>query len=214
MHLSLWKQALGFVPDDVWERTDLLTLVLAGNGLTEVSGRIGELRNLRMLDLGHNKLRQIPESLGSLEGLADFLYLHDNELAELPASLRRLIRLRYLNISKNTFENLPAAVTQMSGLIELRATDNRMTNLPPSISGLTRLRELHVRNNRLTTLPDTIGSLIELRLIDLRGNPIATLPESLLKLPRLEKLDLRWVYTLKPPTWFAELESRGCAVYL
>jgi Leucine-rich repeat (LRR) protein len=214
MHLSLWKQALGVVPDDVWDRTDLKTLVLADNGLTEVSHRIGELRNLRMLDLGHNKLSQIPESLGGLEALTDFLYLHDNELTALPPSLRQLTRLCYLNISENKFEVLPESVTEMSGLIELRVTDNRLTGLPPSISGLTRLRELHVRNNRLTTLPDAIGSLIELRQIDLIGNPIVSLPENLLKLPRLEKLDLRWVDTLNQPIWFAELEARGCAVYL
>lgn len=47
MHLSIWKQALGVVPDDVWDRTDLQKLVLADSGLTEVSDRIGELRNLR-----------------------------------------------------------------------------------------------------------------------------------------------------------------------
>jgi hypothetical protein len=88
---------------------------------------------------------------GDLEGLTDFLYLHDNELTELPPSLMRLKRLRYLNISENAFEVLPESVTGMFGLIELRATDNRLTYLPPAISRLTRLRELHVRNNRLTT---------------------------------------------------------------
>jgi hypothetical protein len=40
------------------------------------------------------------------------------------------------------------------------------------------------------------------------------LPEGLLGLPRLEKLDLRWVTTLGPTPWFAELERRGCAIYL
>ena len=213
LHLSLWKQALGVVPDVVWERTDLQTLVLAGNDLVEVSERIGNLRNLRMLDLGHNRLRGIPDSIGDIEGLSDFLYLHDNQLTDLPASLTRLDKLRYLNISQNAFEILPEAVTGMVGLIELRVTDNRLTSLPPSIARLARLRELHLRNNRLTTLPAAVGSLAELRQIDLRGNPITTLPESLLKLPRLEKLDLRWVSTLGPPKWFAELEARGCIVY-
>jgi hypothetical protein len=33
-------------------------------------------------------------------------------------------------------------------------------------------------------------------------------------LPRLEKLDLRWVATLEPPSWFANLEAKGCAVYI
>ncbi|MBS0224600.1 MAG: leucine-rich repeat domain-containing protein [Proteobacteria bacterium] len=214
LHLSLWKQKLGVVPDQVWEQTGLRTLVLADNDLTEVSGRIGNLKTLRMLDLGHNKLRRLPDSLGDIEGLSDFLYLHDNQLAMLPLSLMGLKRLRYLNISENEFEVLPEAVTGMVGLIELRVTDNRLTELPASISRLIRLRELHLRNNRLINLPDDVASLRELRLIDLRGNPVTHLPEGLLTLPRLEKLDLRWVTTLEPPTWFSQLEARGCAIYL
>ncbi|HVN02558.1 MAG TPA: leucine-rich repeat domain-containing protein [Caulobacteraceae bacterium] len=92
--LSLWKQALGAVPDAVWARTDLRTLILADNDLTEISPRLGGLKALRTLDLGHNRLTALPESLGALEGLSDFLYLHDNRLAALPASLGRLTRLR------------------------------------------------------------------------------------------------------------------------
>ncbi len=58
--LSLWGQGLGAVPDHVWDRTELRTLVLADNGLTELSERASALRALRMLDLDHNQLRQIP----------------------------------------------------------------------------------------------------------------------------------------------------------
>ena len=43
---------------------------------------------------------------------------------------------------------------------------------------------------------------------------MASLPPSLATLPRLDKIDLRWVTTLTPPAWFAELEARGCAIYL
>jgi len=81
--LSLWNQQLGHVPDGVWQRTDLETLVLAGNRLTQVSERIGSLRKLRMLDLGHNQLATVPAALGDLEGLTDFLYLNDNRLTSL-----------------------------------------------------------------------------------------------------------------------------------
>ena len=38
-----------------------------------------------------------PEPMPWLEGLSDFLYLHDNRLSTLPSSLGRLKRLRYLN---------------------------------------------------------------------------------------------------------------------
>src|ERR1700722_18639892 len=104
-----------------------------------------------MLDLGHNRLPELPISLGRLEGLSDFLYLHDNRLTQITDSLSRLQRLRYLNISENPFEAFPEVVTTMRSCIQLRLPDNRRTDLPPSIPRLTILRELHLRNNHLAT---------------------------------------------------------------
>ena len=211
--LNLWKKQLGHVPEWVWEQTNTETLVLADNDLSEVSGRIGGMRTLRMLDLGHNRLTTVPEALGDLDTLGDFLYLHDNKLGSLPSSLERLTKLRYLNISENAFEIFPECVCGMANLIELRVSDNALSSLPQSVARLSRLRELHLRNNQLTRLPESIGSLRELRQLDLRGNPITELPEPLAALPRLEKLDLRWVTTLASPAWLTDLEGRGCAVY-
>jgi Leucine-rich repeat (LRR) protein len=193
LHLSLWKKRLGRVPEWVWERTDLETLVLADNALSDVSPRIGRLKKLRMLDLGHNRLTQVPDDLADLDGLTDFLYLHDNQLTSLPSSLARLTKLRYLNISENAFELWPESVSGSTGRLE-------------------RLRELHLRDNKLTSLPESIAMLKELRHIDLRGNPLTQLPPILATMPRLEKLDLRWV-NLPPPAWLSTLEARGCVVY-
>ena len=86
-HLNLWKKRLGVVPEWVWERTSLETLILADNDLSEISGRIGNLKRLRTLDLGHNHRTAVPDPLGDLEALRDFLYLHDNRLTSLPPSL-------------------------------------------------------------------------------------------------------------------------------
>ena len=58
---------------------------LADNELSEVSGRVGRLKKLRMLDLGHNRLTEMPDTLADLDGLTDFLYLHDNQLTSLPS---------------------------------------------------------------------------------------------------------------------------------
>jgi hypothetical protein len=211
-HLNLWKKRLGRVPEWVWERNDLETLVLADNDLSEVSDQIGRLQKLRMLDLGHNRMTRLPDTLSDLDSLTDFLYLHDNQLSALPDTFARLTRLRYLNISENAFEQLPQCVFSMAGLIELRASGNRLTSLPDCIASLTRLRELHLRDTKLTSLPESIGSLHELRQIDLRGNPLTHLPASIAALPRLEKLDLRWV-NIQPYEWFSKLEARGCLVY-
>jgi Leucine-rich repeat (LRR) protein len=139
----------------------LETLVLAENGLREVSEQIGTLKRLRMLDLGHNQLTHVPEALGQLNALTDFLYLHDNRLTALPESLGKLTKLRYLNLSENTFEAFPECVTKMAGLLELRISDNALTQLPESIGQLSRLRELQIdlRGNPLTSLPDAMAAL-------------------------------------------------------
>jgi Leucine-rich repeat (LRR) protein len=119
LQLNLWKHQLGRVPDSVWEQTELETLVLAENSLSELSEQIARLKRLRMLDLGHNALTCVPAGLGDLDGLTDFLYLHDNQLTLLPSSLGNLNKLRYLNISENAFEVLPECVSGLSSLVEL-----------------------------------------------------------------------------------------------
>src|SRR6516165_6505022 len=43
-------------------RYGLEALILADNGLTEVSEQLGRLRHLRTLDLGHNQLAALPET--------------------------------------------------------------------------------------------------------------------------------------------------------
>lgn len=37
IHLNLWKKQLGHVPDSVWNQVQVETLVLADNGLSQIS---------------------------------------------------------------------------------------------------------------------------------------------------------------------------------
>lgn len=152
---------------------------------------------------------RLPEAIGELEALTDFLYLHDNRLRELPASLAKLKKLRYLNVSDNELGVLPDAVFAMPALVELRASKCGLATVPEALGRLTNLRELHLRDNALTTLPSSIGELKELRHLDLRGNPLATLPAALGDLPKLDKLDLRWTPSLDAAAlpWIAKLEA-------
>jgi len=74
---NLWRKQLRVVPDDVWEQANTRVLILAENHLTEISSRIGGLQNLHTLDLEHNQLATVPEEIGDIRELRDFLYLHD-----------------------------------------------------------------------------------------------------------------------------------------
>ena len=64
--LNFWKRNLGRVPDEVWTNVDVEILILADNGLDEIPERIGELKSLRTLDVGHNRLPDVPDELGAL----------------------------------------------------------------------------------------------------------------------------------------------------
>src|SRR5207253_11454667 len=47
-HLNLWKHNLGAVPDEVWDDEELETLVLADNGLTAISEKLGDRKSTRL----------------------------------------------------------------------------------------------------------------------------------------------------------------------
>ena len=88
--INLWKKNLRHVPDEVWQQTAAEVLILADNRLTNISPAVSALQALRTLDLGHNQLADLPDTIGDLTALRDFLYLHDNRLTSLPPSLSRL----------------------------------------------------------------------------------------------------------------------------
>jgi hypothetical protein len=47
--INLWRNNLRVVPDEIWEQTDERILILADNGLTEVSLKVGKLQNVQTL---------------------------------------------------------------------------------------------------------------------------------------------------------------------
>jgi len=205
--------------------------------LTALPGALGSLAQLERLDVGDNRLTELPALPANLREL----YIYDNHLACLPALPRlsvldanrnQLARLpaltgidfvylaanrlaappatsgvRYLNIGNNPLGHLELADPAIQ---ELRAEQAQLRTL--AIERLVNLRELSLRSNQLTTLPASIGSLAKLTTLDLRDNRLDDLPETLRALP-LAKLDLRWNPLRARSRWLDELTGRGCLVY-
>lgn len=225
----------------VLRRDGAVTAICAHRAnLEQLPEAIGELAALERLDVGDNRLSELPALPASLREL----YVYDNQLIRLPAlpalevldaNRNRLAEVaairdvrfvylagnrltaapatsgvRYLNVGDNPLGHLAAADAAIE---ELRAEGAELVSLGLGIEGLGGLRELSLRNNRLAALPASIGSLPRLRTLDLRGNQLDELPETLRAMP-LTKLDLRWNPLRARPRWLDELAGRGCLVYV
>ncbi|WP_404784437.1 COR domain-containing protein [Altericista sp. CCNU0014] len=158
--------------------------------IQELPPEIGQLINLKSLEIGYNKLTALPESIGQLTNLTS-LHLRNNQLTMLPESIGQLINLTSLDLRNNQLTTLPEPIGQLTNLTSLEISYNKLTALPESIGQLTNLTSLDLRNNQLTMLPESIGQLINLTSLDLRNNQLTMLPESIGQLINLTSLDLR-----------------------
>lgn len=82
--------------------------------------------------------------------------------------------LEELDLSGNRLTGaLPAEIRRLRNLRWLDASGNLMTGVPAEIGQLTELEDLDLSNNKLTGLPLELGNLQKLRRLDLRGNDIS-----------------------------------------
>ncbi|KAG2491760.1 hypothetical protein HYH03_009921 [Edaphochlamys debaryana] len=105
--LSLFTNQIEALPREVfsaWTAIDRLSL--QRNCLTEVPEEIGLMVNLEHLWLFGNQLTRLPEALGSLPKLSK-LWAGNNLLTELPASLGRCSLLTDLYVADNRLRSFP-----------------------------------------------------------------------------------------------------------
>jgi len=147
--LSLYKNQLSALPEEIGKLTELTHLYLYNNQLSALPEEIGNLTNLRELDLDNNRLPALPEEIGNLT------------------------ELTHLNLSNNQLTALPEEIGNLTELRELDLDNNRLPALPADIGKLTELTHLNLSNNQLTALPEEIGNLTELRDLSLDNNPLS-----------------------------------------
>jgi len=122
--------------------------------------------------------------------LLRLLYLHNNNLSNLPESISKLKSLSILHIGYNQLTKLPFAIGNLKSLTYLYLFSNNITGLPSTIGNLKSLKNLHLENNQLTRIPNEIGRLLNLKRLILTNNQITELPEEISHLTKLKILHL------------------------
>ncbi|MGB7056963.1 MAG: COR domain-containing protein [Geitlerinemataceae cyanobacterium] len=157
-------------------------LDLAGLGLTELPGEIGQCTRLETLVLGKwDKEKKGSQGFEGYE-VEDFRpvpIICGNELKDLPPEFAHLVNLRQLDLSGNPWGKLPEVLLQLSQIEELKLIRVDLQYIPESIVQLSNLTQLHLGDNQIEVIPECLETLPKLEKLDLRRNPLPISPEVL-----------------------------------
>lgn len=104
------------LPNEIGNLLNLKYLDLEENHLTSIPKSIGNLKELRYLALNENKLRELPIEICNLENLQE-LYLFKNKLTNLLKELDKLKNLHHLDISENPLKSIPQKLHSLKHFI-------------------------------------------------------------------------------------------------
>uniref|UniRef100_A0A915ASE4 Uncharacterized protein n=1 Tax=Parascaris univalens TaxID=6257 RepID=A0A915ASE4_PARUN len=141
---------------------------------------------LRNLDLSDNRIRVLPELIGSFTNLKQ-LHLSGNQLEELPDEVGLLKKLEVLNASRNLLASLPDGFVGLCSLKVLNLSGNKLVTMPIAICRLQSLENLDMSANLLETLPDEVKEL-KASEVNFNQNRLNSLNENLAHCERLKIL--------------------------
>ena len=168
--LVLDENVIMSLPEGLGALKDLRWLSARQNLLSSLpSAAFLTLTSLTHLDLRNNKLKTLPEEVGSCTALVE-LHLDWNELTVLPEALATCTKLELLTVSHNALTALPEGLAACSSLVEIDAGFNLLASLSGSLcTALTKLEFLRLPANKLTSLPVEVGLMTCLRVLNLSG---------------------------------------------
>src|SRR3990172_2481191 len=173
----------------IYDHRFIVNLNLRNRHIRRLPIQIGQLTNLRSLDLTMNSLRSLPVEIGQLTKLEHLFIIHNN-LTSLPSEIGQLTNLRTLSLTNNFLSWLPDEIGQLINLRWLYLQNNNLLSLPTTIGNLINLQTLALSDNKLTILPAEIGQLDKLKVLTLRGNLLSNIPFEIGRLPNLKILEL------------------------
>lgn len=190
----------GPIPLGIGDLKNLRTLELSGNGIEgEIPSRLGELGLLTILGLQDNDfVGEIPKEIGNLRAL-QVLNLGGNRLrGKIPTELGNLTELTYLNLGYNRVPEDPSS--GLSG------------DAPEFLMHLDKVSTLILARNRFTGPMHFVGFMENLRYVDLSHNQFSDFIPCDLFRKGLEVAYLNNNLLTIAPSGFPELDHAGIRI--
>ncbi|MED6131186.1 hypothetical protein PIB30_007479 [Stylosanthes scabra] len=199
----------GSDPCDCWdgikcENSRVTAITLPSMGLEgELSGDIGSLSELQILDLSYNKdlTGPLPQAIGELTKLSTLILVGCSFNGPIPDEIGFLQELRYISLNSNSFTGeIPHSIGNLSKLYWLDLADNELQGPIPvssgSVPGLDNLhhaKHFHLGKNNLSgNIPPQLFSseMVLIHLLLESNNLTGKIPSTLGLAKTLEVLRL------------------------
>lgn len=181
-------------------------LIVDENNLCDIS-TVGDLMNLRHLDISNNRLDIFQEEITNCTCL-EIVDGDGNEFEILPDSIGRLVNLKRLNLNFVGLKFLPASIGMLQELEELKVQENYIQHLPGTIGLLRRLRILVIHENCLVDLPDELASCVSLTHLNVANNQLTRLPDNIGHLKQMKSMNLMGNFLMYLPLSIGMIDTQ------
>ena len=172
---------------DIYEKTEFLGL--NGRDLSELPKEIGNLVNLKKLNITQNNLSDLPHEISNLKNL-ECLYIGNNKFKEIPKCVLSLKNLKTLSFRDNEINIIAIEIFELNKLDTLYCYNNKIQLLPKEISKLQNIEHLEIFGNANILLPEEISNLKQMKKLILDFNQIINNLQTLSKLENKEIINL------------------------
>ena len=175
---------------------------------------LNKIQWVKKLNLAHNYFISLPPEMGRHLMHCIELDLQHNKLHKIPQSLLELPRIKTLNLSHNDLSIIPGVSKWSASLEVLDLSYNYLSKLPNSIVA-SALTNLNISNNQFRSVPHCVCSFIGLITLNIANNcGIVALPPELGRLKDLISLNLDGLDRLKDPPKSVQASTIDCIQYL
>lgn len=112
-YIDFSKMKLTAIPVEVFTCRNLVYLNLNNNKIDSIPPRIGDLKQLRVLQMAHNKLTHLPAEIGRCDSLRS-LILNQNRINDIVPEIGQLSHLAVLDLWGNNVTVLPKEIGRLS----------------------------------------------------------------------------------------------------
>ena len=162
--LDLSHNNIFIIPNKLSKLYCLKRLDLSYNNIGSIKS-LPRLSSLIHLDLSDNSFSYLPDRLGFKN--LELLYLNNNKLKELPASIGKLRKLKELSVRGNSLSVITTRIAYLKKLEYLDLSDNNLSELPKQIRRLRKLKILRLSGNNFTTdYIDYLGKVLPNTIIE------------------------------------------------